>query len=74
MAQLNLYVPDDVARKLRGEARKAKKSLSAYVLERVVGGEATGGGWPREFLALAGTWEGPFPEPEDPPPEEMGSL
>jgi hypothetical protein len=74
VAQLNLYVPDDIARKLRLAARKAKKSLSAYVLERVVEGKGALHGWPKEFLDLEGSWEGRFREPEDPPPRELEPL
>jgi hypothetical protein len=74
VAQLNLYVPDDIARKLRLAAKKAKKSLSAYVLERVVEGKAAPRGWPKEFLELEGSWEGRFHEPEDPPPSEIAPL
>jgi len=38
MAQLTLYLPDDVATRLKREARRVKKSLSAYVVERLEGG------------------------------------
>jgi hypothetical protein len=40
VAQLTLYLPDDVAARLRRDARKAKKSLSAFVAERL-GSEAS---------------------------------
>jgi hypothetical protein len=71
--QLNLYVSDSLARTLRAAARKAGKSLSAYVVQRLEG-RPTRSAWPPGFLELAGTWEGPLAEPEDPPPDERTPL
>lgn len=35
MAQLNVYVPDDLEERIKSEARREGKSVSAFVLEAV---------------------------------------
>jgi hypothetical protein len=74
MPQLNLYVSDAVARDLKRAAKKARKSLSAYVAERLTQKRETASKWPKEFLELEGSWEGRFPEPSDSPPDEIEPL
>jgi hypothetical protein len=73
VAQITIYVPDPVARRLRREARRAKKSLSAYMTELAVGRPARPE-WPDWFFELQGSCEGALEVPEDPPPEEPGEL
>jgi hypothetical protein len=72
VAQITLYVPDDIARKLRADARRAKKSLSAYVSDLATGRRERA--FPRWFLALEGSSDGTLVVPDDPPPDEPGSL
>ena len=68
LAQITLYVPDAVARKLRADARRAKKSLSAYVTE-LAGGRRTSA-FPASFFELEGSARGSLVLPDDPPPDE----
>jgi hypothetical protein len=68
VAQITIYVPDDVARHLKREARRAKKSLSAYLTELAAGRAPRR--WPKWFLELQGSCQGTLRVPEDPPPEE----
>ncbi|HEY4157535.1 MAG TPA: hypothetical protein VGM29_05535 [Polyangiaceae bacterium] len=73
MAQVTLYLSDDIARRLKHEAKRAKKSLSAYVAE-LAGGERAEDTWPKWFFALEGSCQGTLMVPEDPVPEEPDSL
>jgi len=70
---VTLYVPDAVLRKLRADARRAKKSLSAYVAE-LAAGRSRHRGFPRSFLDLQGSCQGTLVPPEDPPPDEPDAL
>jgi hypothetical protein len=69
MAQLNIYVPDELEGKVRKEASRRGQSISAFIAE-LVRKEVGGDQWPRGFFDLAGSWEGDFPEIEDLPPQE----
>ena len=73
MAQITIYVPDDVARQLRSAARRAKKSLSAYLTE-LASGRSKPRAWPEWFFDLQGSCRGALKAPEDPPPEEPIAL
>jgi hypothetical protein len=72
VAQITLYVPDAVAQKLRADARRAKKSLSAYVTELASGRRARA--FPDWFLELGGSSGGTLVAPDDPPPDEPEEL
>lgn len=72
VAQITLYVPDAIARKLRADARRAKKSLSAYVSELAAGRKERG--FPKWFLELEGSCEGTLVIPDDAPPDEPEGL
>jgi hypothetical protein len=68
MAQLNLYVPDDLGERLRREARKAHLPLSRYVLSLL--STTVEAGWPAGYFETAcGFLREDFPEPEDQFPE-----
>jgi len=72
MAQLNLYVPDDLAARLKQEARKARLPLSRYVVSRLSPGADPG--WPAGYFETAcGFLREEFPEPADGPPEAFES-
>jgi hypothetical protein len=71
VAQLNLYVPDDLATRLRREARKAGLPLSRYVLSILSHGAVTA--WPAGyFTKTCGFLREDLREPEDLPPEPVG--
>lgn len=76
MAQLTIYLPDDVEKKVRLEARRAKKSVSAFITELATKKESRGSdaAWARQVAKLYGSWVGPFPEIDDPPPDEPESF
>jgi hypothetical protein len=70
VAQVTVYIPDDLERDLRLHARRAGKSLSSVVTE-LARARLRPAVWPDGFKELFGSWEGAFPEPEDPPPDEV---
>ena len=70
MAQITLYVPDNVAERIRREARRAGKSLSAYMAD-LVEGRKQASGWPTGFARLYGSCT--LPTIEDAPPDEPGA-
>lgn len=64
MAQLNLYVKDELLETLKSEAKKEGESLSAHVtklLERKISKKK----WSKNFLNILGTWEGDLEEPSE---------
>ncbi len=71
MAQVTIYLPDPIAKRLRAASRKAKKSLSAYVADLLQPG-ARPSGWPVGFFELAGSTS--IEAPDDPPPAEPPAL
>jgi hypothetical protein len=73
MAQVTLYLSDDLEKRLKREARRAKKSLSAFISELALR-KLKPEQWPAGFEGLYGSWQGDFPTPEDPPPEEREKL
>jgi hypothetical protein len=73
MAQVTIYVPDEIAARIRRDARKAGQSVSAFIVSLTSPRRARGG-WPRGFEKLYGSWEGEFPEIDDPPPGDRDPL
>ncbi len=74
MAQLTIYLPDDVEREVRAGARRAGKSVSAYLAELASKRKGGGKGWPKGFRKLFGSWEGELEEPADPAAQEREEL
>ena len=73
MPQLHLYVPNEVAKRLREQAKIRKMSLSKYLAEIVQ--RETPTGWPEGYFEeVVGSWVGDFEEPEDLPLEELEPL
>jgi hypothetical protein len=73
MPQLNFYVPQDVADRVRAEAARAGKPVSRYLAEMVK--QKVAPGWPAGFFEeVLGSWKGDFEEPDDPPPQEREGL
>jgi hypothetical protein len=73
VAQVTIYLPDGVLERLRQDAKRSGKSVSAFVLERIAA-PAAADTWPEGFGSLFGGWEGSFPVPDDPPPDEVEGL
>jgi hypothetical protein len=69
VAQITLYLPDELVRQLREEAEAAHKSLSAHVRDRLSRNRAG-----RDALVrLFGSCDLGEP-PDDPPPDEIEPL
>jgi hypothetical protein len=61
MPQLHLYVPEDVAIKVREKAKARNLTVSRYLAEVIR--REVGEGWPEGYFErVCGTWEGEFPE------------
>ncbi len=73
MGQLTIYLPEDVEKSVRAGARRARKTVSAYLAD-LAGGKARRSGWPTAYAKVLGTWEGDFPELGDPPPDDVEPL
>lgn len=67
MAQLNVYIPDDLEATIRSEAKREGKSVSAFVLE-AVRNKLQPHCWSAAFLSLLET------EPLDGFPEDIEDL
>lgn len=73
MAQLTIYLPEELERKVRERAKQQGKSVSAFLAE-IARQAVEPDAWSEAFLELYGSWEGDFPEPTDQPPEEREPL
>ena len=70
MAQVTIYIPDDLERELRQRAKRSGRSLSSVVAD-LARRQLHPVGWPDDFKELSGAWEGILEIPEDAPPEEV---
>ncbi len=73
MAQVTLYLPDRVALQIKLEAKKAHKSVSAFVTE-LASRRTSRTDWPRGFGRLYGSWKGAAAPIDDPPPDDVEPL
>jgi hypothetical protein len=73
MSLLTIYLPEEVLKRLRADARRRKKSLSAYVVELLVGRQERSE-WPAGFAELYGSTEGSLPAIDDVSPEAGPEL
>ncbi|MGH8562536.1 MAG: CopG family transcriptional regulator [Gammaproteobacteria bacterium] len=62
MAQVNLYLDEDTARKLKTVAKASGLSQSKWVAKLIR--ERVSDEWPRQLAALAGAWPD-IPDAED---------
>ena len=69
MAQVTVYLPDDVLAAARKCAENERRSLSAWVGARIR--EATASEWPETLVDLLHHGAGDIEEPDDPPPEDL---
>ena len=73
MGQLTIYLPEEIERSVKRNARRAKKSVSAYIasLEKNESPRRRGkNGHPAELWELFGSMPD-FKLPPDPPPEVL---
>ena len=73
MGQLTIYLPDATEKSVRIAARRAKKTVSAY-LAALASGKSLGGRWPKDYEKVLGSWEGSFPQIDDPPPDDVEPM
>lgn len=74
MGQLNVYVPDELEEKIKREAKREGKSVSAFVLEAVKN-KVDPQSWNEEFLNTFGAAENlDLEEPEDSVPQKRRPL
>ena len=64
MGQVTLYLPEKVEAVVKKEAKKAHKSISAYVTE-ILSNKLAPKKWSKNFLKVCGSWEGEFPPIKD---------
>lgn len=73
MAQLHLYLPDDVAAEVKHRAKSRGMSVSAYLAE-VVRSQMKDQ-WPQDFFSkVVGGWAGELKRPEQPPLERREDV
>jgi hypothetical protein len=73
MAQVTIYLPDAVEREVRQAAKRARKSVSAFLTD-LARAHVRPTAWPAAWADLYGSWAGELPEIEDRPPESEESL
>ena len=64
MGQVTLYLPKNVEDIIKKEAKKNRKSISAYVTE-ILYQKLAPKKWSNSFLKVCGTWEGEFGDIKD---------
>ena len=69
MAQVTVYLPDDVLAAARKSAETERRSLSAWVSALIR--EATAIEWPESFVNLLHHGSADLVEPDDPPPGDL---
>ena len=70
MAQVTIYLSDEILSEARRMAKRQRKSLSAFLSE-ILARETAHNQWPQSFVDLLNQGGGDLTEPEDPPPEEV---
>ena len=73
MAQVTIYLPDELIEEARERAKNAERSLSAWVGE-LIRRETTARDWPKSLVDLLTHGGGDLVEPDDPPPEDIEAL
>ena len=69
MAQITVYVPDDVLAAARRHAKEQDRSLSAWVSGLIW--QETTADWPKSLVDLLHHGSGDLVEPDDQPPEDV---
>lgn len=74
MPHLNVYLPEELAKKVKNEARQRKISLSAFVTN-VLRERVSRKGWRKGFFTdVVGAWQGEFPKVRRPSGEKRAAL
>lgn len=70
VAQVTIYLPDPIEQAVRREAKRARKSVSAYLAD-LARAKVARRRWPAGFERLFGSWSGDFPDVSDRRPEPV---
>jgi hypothetical protein len=73
VAQVTIYLPDELAERLRRDAKRSGRSLSAYIAE-LAERKPVRRKWPPGFERLYGAWRGTFPDIGELPVDEPEPL
>lgn len=73
MAQITIYLSDDIAEEVRRQAKRARKTMSAFVAE-IIEARAKPPMWPDSLVAVLTTGGADLVEPDDPTPEDVEPL
>lgn len=73
VAQVTIYLPDEVAAAGKRHARRANKSVSAWIAE-LIERETGTRKWPRALVDVLSHGGGGLREPDDPPPEDVEGV
>jgi hypothetical protein len=73
MAQVTIYLADEVAAEVRKQARRADKPLSTFLAE-IIEAHTKPPTWPQAFVTLLTTGGADLVEPDDPAPEEREPM
>lgn len=71
MGQLTIYLPEETEKAVKAAARRSRKSVSAWIAQLVEGPDGSRAKWPKGYEKVLGSWEGEFPELDDPPPDPV---
>lgn len=74
MSQLNIYVPEEIEKKIRKAAKNEGKSLSSFLTD-LIRSKFTTNTWPKNFFSsVVGGWQGELTEITRPLPQEREEL
>jgi len=74
LPHLNIYLPNDLASKVRREARERRMSLSAFVTD-LIREKVDRKAWRSDFFSrVVGGWKGVAPKILRPRPEKRANL
>lgn len=73
MAQLTIYIPDELAERLKAKAKREGRSVSAFIVE-ITRDALAPDAWSQAFVDLYGSCEGELSAPDDAPPETQDPL
>lgn len=73
MAQLNVYVPDELEEKIKSVAQQEGKSVSSFLAE-LIRDKFAPKEWKKDFLKVLGRWEGELPEVERKPSQKRDEF
>lgn len=75
MSQMNVYVPDKIAKEIRKNAKKLGKSISRFLTDILSRHMEPQSAWHPDFFSkVVGKWQGDLSVPKRTHPEERDAL